>query len=156
VVFPWIPFLFGAKKRLSDIEFLSIKDFDGKRVDADGAVTITNTTTETDVVTVTAGSGKDMYLAGAVCTMFVSDEAAAHDDVARLVVNATPVEIIATADPGVPGKHEFNFITKGVKVAATQIIKLTFANGTGSSYETQVKGKLLLFEEATGDSPQIG
>ena len=58
MVFPWIPFGKGGKK-LSDIEFLSIKEFDGKLV--------TNVSEQLDggtgnAAALTASGGKDLYL----------------------------------------------------------------------------------------------
>ena len=50
MVFPWIPFGKGGK-RLSDIEYLSIKEFDGKLTTAEGTVSATG-----DVASITAGS----------------------------------------------------------------------------------------------------
>ena len=67
MVFPWIPFLFGAKKRLSDIEYLSIKEFDGKRVDVDNSMSLNDTSTETDLVTQTASSGKERVVLLFLC-----------------------------------------------------------------------------------------
>lgn len=57
---PVITFLFERKKRLSDIEFMSIKKFDGKFVDSEGSLTGIGTLTS-----ITPASGKTFYLAEA-------------------------------------------------------------------------------------------
>ncbi len=62
MVGPWIHALWKRGRRLSDIEYLSIKEFDGKTRQVDGTATATGT-----LATITAGASpnKDMYLSGA-------------------------------------------------------------------------------------------
>jgi len=158
VVFPWIPFLFGRRKRLSDIEFLSIKEFDGKLVTDEGG-----RTTVGDIATLTANSGKDLYLAKAKVSIFFQTT----DNIPRtftidLKVNGVTKatwthEALNSVQAGserttdLNGQYEFPII--GLKVAATQIIKLeliTIDTAGG------VEGQLICFEETTGESPQIG
>ena len=50
---------------MGDIEYLSIKEFENKRVDVNATLSLNNTSTETDLVTQTANTGKDMYLGAA-------------------------------------------------------------------------------------------
>ena len=152
MVGPWIHALWSRGKRLSDIEYLSIKDHDGKRVDADATVTITNTT-ELDVVTKTASSGKDMWLGGASISWSRTVTAGTPRVVFQLYINGAVDERADFVDTAL-GKHgEYKFLIKGIKVAATQIIKITVDQT--SSVSTLVDGKLILFEETTGESPQI-
>ena len=71
-------------KTLSDIEFLAKKEFDGKLRTAEGNVTAAG-----DIATLTANSGKDMYLATAK-VIFISEDtssAAAIGDEVVLEVN---------------------------------------------------------------------
>jgi len=156
VVFPWILFLKGGKKRLSDIEYLSIKDFDGKRVDVDDILSITTSSTELDAATQTAGSGKDMYLAGANITSIITLQSQAFSIIFRLYVNGTVVETLEVEGVALADEYSLTFLTKGVKVAATQIIKITAQQSGTTGRSSQHRSKLMLFEEATGESPQIG
>lgn len=152
---PWLVFLKeSGKKRLSDIEYLSIKEFGGKRVDADAETAITNTSTETDIVTVTASSGKDMYLAGA--KMKSTGTVVTTTNVTyRLFANGVELEKVTFTGEGPNSEQSFNFLTKGVKVAATQIIKLTGQNSDATATTVTYFGKLILFEETTGESPAV-
>jgi hypothetical protein len=157
MVFPWIPYLQKrAGGKLSDIEFLSIKEFGSKRNDADNTVTITNSTTETTVVTQTATSGKDMYLGDANCQFNQLVGRSTVEITLQLYVNGTVVETarFVTSDGGDDGVYQFK--TKGVKVAATQIIKITATQGSAVSTRiVTYAGKLVLFEESTGETPQV-
>ena len=148
MVFPWISFLKeGGKKRLSDIEYLAIKEFDGKLRNAKGA----NRTTTGDLATLTANSGKDMYLAVAKASCDFSGNGSAT---LVLKVNGTiegtwRVETMTNATLENP---HYEFALKGVKVAATQIIKLEV---TVADVDLAISGELVCFEETTGESPQI-
>jgi len=155
MVFPWIPFLISGKKRLSDIEFLAIKDFDGKLRQDDGVVT-----TSGDVATLTATAGKDMYLAkAAITTSFTVGSAGTKTLNVELKLNGVTVETY-TREYGSTGAQQgdsadnYEFINIGQKVAATQIIKLEVTGNTGSLFNTT--GTIVCFEETTGESPQIG
>lgn len=57
---PWITFLKERRKRLSDVEFMSIKQFEGKILKGEGSLGATGTLTS-----VTPASGKTFYLAEA-------------------------------------------------------------------------------------------
>jgi len=155
MVGPWIHALFGRRKRLSDIEYLAIKDNDGKRVDADAEVSIADSGTETDIVTVTANSGKDMYLGGAKMNFATTVGSGSTDVTFRLFVNGVELEKFVFRAKALGLEGSFEFLTKGVKVAATQIIKLTGQNSDATSKTVAYYGKLILFEETTGESPQV-
>jgi len=151
MVFPWIPFLFGRRKRLSDIEFLSIKEFDGKAVTSE--VTRLTADGAGDLATLTASSGKDMYLAKAKINV-ITNNATALQTVIELKVNGVIKEtfdslLLTTANTTI----NYEFAITGLKVAATQIIKLELIS-LGAN--TQVNSVLECFEETTGESPQIG
>ena len=145
MVFPWISFLKeGGKKRLSDIEYLAIKEFGGKLVQNDGTKTTTG-----DLATLTASVGKDMYLAKAKVNINASGVSNASVTI-QLKVNAVVIEEYQTevlADTG--DKYEFTSV--GFKVAATQIIKLEVTAVSGMN----VEGQLICFEETTGESPAV-
>lgn len=156
MVGPWI--LFAPRKKggkLSDIEYLSIKDFDGKRVDVDAVTDVNLTTTETDLATQTASSGKDMYLAGARVTGTIDVAGGAGSStILRLRVNGVDVEQKRFEELADESEFSYTFLTKGVKVAATEIIKIT-AQHSNTTQQSKLKSKLLLFEETTGESPQV-
>jgi len=152
---PWIAFLKSrAGGKLSDIEFLAIKEFGSKRVDVDDSLS-SALTGEKDLAVATAASGKDMYLASASFS-FAKSSATADDVFMRLYINGTQIEEITYQNlPQVPpgNNWQYEFKTKGVKVAATQIIKITKEQVTTNNINFE--SKLVLFEEATGATPQV-
>jgi len=147
-MFPWLVFLKRSGKKLSDIEYLSIKEFDGKLVQNDGTRTTTG-----DLATLTAGSGKDMYLASAKIIVVDDDVNNVKSAIITLDVNGV---VLATAELGgtseTQGSFIYEFATKGFKVAATEIIKLEVTANTGTA---DVYGELICFEEDTGASPAV-
>lgn len=157
MVFPVIQFLKprGGRK-LSDIEFLAIKEFEGKRVDAYNEV-VKTTATEADLVTATAGTGKDMYLASAKASMTMGATGFQTLPTFRLYINGSVVEKFQVRDLDSSVHPEtsekYTFLTKGVKVDAGQIIKITVEQDTTNS--TTYHGKLILWEESDGESPQV-
>jgi len=144
---PWLVFLKESGKRLSDIEFLSIKEFDGKIVSNEGSRTTTG-----DLATLTASSGKDMYLAKAKIVANVTDASNTDLDI-ELKVNGVIKETckIDLINSGTTS-FEYEFAITGLKVAATQIIKLEVITITAIS---EVSGVLECFEETTGESPAV-
>ena len=152
-MFPWLPFLFGEGKKLSDIEYLAIKEFDSKLVKADGDITATG-----DIASLTASSGKDMYLAGAKCVVYSEGVNAGVAFTIVLKVNTVVVETFrgfigldSNTTIGT-GDLQYKFNLKGVKVAAGEIIKIE-ATVLGASIG--VAGELMCIEETTGESPQV-
>ena len=121
MVFPWIPFLKERRKRLSDIEFLTIKEFGGKLVSntgeqADG--------TTGNTATLTASGGKDLYLAKAQATFRVDAVTNLIQGEITLVANAVIKDrwIFSVSEKAggsglVTLAHDF--AVKGIKVAAT-------------------------------------
>ena len=152
-MFPWIPFLFGVRKRLSDIEYLSIKEFDGKLVKNEGTLSATG-----DLATLTASSGKDMYLATAKVNVWINaDNFNTQIVQIELKANGTVIETFnasfeASTSLLTGGNVPYTFNIKGVKVAATQIIKLEVIS-IGANIDAN--GQLTCIEETTGDSPQV-
>ena len=152
MVGPWIHALWKRGRRLSDIEYLSIKEFDGKRVDVDDQQ-ILATGTETDLATQTANAGKDMYLGVASINLEINGLATTY--LIQLYADGTVVDAFRIQMPSTDAdRHIFyTFPTKGIKVAATQIIKIT--TDASASNSTNYTTKLVLWEEATGDSPAV-
>ena len=139
---------------MGDIEFLAIKEFDGKLVKNDNSVTANGT-----LATLTASSGKDMYLASSKCSIKMSNTTGTTQGaIVSLTINGTVVEIIRfnqvnNSLSGVStqwGAYEFKSI--GHKVAATQIIKLEVTSFSGTP---TVYGFIECFEETTGETPQV-
>jgi len=109
------------RRKLGDIEYLSIKEFEGKRVDKHDNQTLT-TATETDLATQTASGGKDMYLASAsfrIAVGFIGSPTI----IMRLFVNGVVVERYEINQIDDSEEVDYTFTTKGVKVETTQIIK---------------------------------
>ena len=153
MVGPWIHALFGRKKRLSDIEYLAIKEFGGKIKTDEGFLSAAG-----DLATLTASAGKDMYLASAKVTFFANTvaSAAAIADEVVLKLNGTVIETTkVTWDNATDGgilSFAYEFKNIGRKVTTSQIIKLEVITLDG---DTDVEGFIECFEETTGESPQV-
>ena len=80
---------------MGDIDYLSIKKFDGKRVDVNTQTTILNTSTETDIVTATANTGKDMYLASAKLNFQMATSGPLFEIVYKLYIKKPKYTIIS-------------------------------------------------------------
>jgi len=156
MVFPWVSFLKERKKRVSDIEFLAVKEKEGKIRSAEGFLSVTG-----DLATLTANTGKDMYLAKAKCCVFL--RASANDiSEARieLKLNGVIIETVQIAIQGSSGTSsgkgmgygDYEFKNIGRKVLAGQIIKLEVAAIPTTS---DVEGFIECFEETTGEDPRI-
>ena len=155
---PWIHALWKRGRKLSDIEYLSIKEFDGKLVtntgqQADGATGNT--------ATLTASSGKDLYLAKASVTLR-ADAAQAGVPLfeVTLVANGVIVDRCeatyqansSNGPPFTPVNLKYDFTVQGIKVAATQTIVIDVVTSDAS---VDISGTLVGFEEITGDNPAI-
>lgn len=153
---PLILFKVRGGGDMGDILDLAIKEFEGKRVDADANVTVTNTTTETDLVTQTANTGKDMYIGIASFNSSIANFTTSNTVIARLFANGVNIEEFIFRATAQNEDFEYEFKTKGINVLAGQIIKITIqhSNATAANV-TQNNGKLVLWEEDTGASPQI-
>ncbi len=139
---------------MGDIEYLSIKEFDGKLRKNEGVLSATGT-----LATLTANSGKDMYIARAKCVFFSNTASTGTSGSAKieLQVNGIVVESLRTFLVMVAGSQqmltfEYEFKNIGHKVAATQVIKLEV---TAMPTTIDVEGFIECFEETTGETPQI-
>jgi len=155
MVLPWIFYqeVIGRAKKLSDIEFLSIKEFDGKLKKNEGSLTGTGT-----LATLTASSGKDLYIARAkVIYRPLVGIAGTENAKIELQLNGVVIETAifnsqsATTGNGM-GYAPYEFKNIGHKVLATQVIKLEV---TGFGGDVILEGFVECFEETTGESPQI-
>jgi len=156
-VFPWIPFLSGGRKRLSDIEYLSIKEFGGKRVDAVDEIT-TASSSDVDLVSVTTNSGKDTYLASATVEMsMLAGSVNNQKQILTLLNNGSVVETQIVFIDSVDGtnntlmKVEFKKI--GEKILESDVVKIVVNQGAAKS--CIFNSRLIMFEETTGESPAI-
>jgi len=143
--------LIQKKGKLSDIEFLSIKEFGGKLVKNEGNVTAAG-----DIATLTASGGKDMYLARAKVVFYLEDASAGTADADEVVmkVNGVIVETVkssmnGSSDTGIVS-WDYEFKNIGHKVAATQIIKL---EAITLDTDVAIEGFIECFEETTGATP---
>lgn len=157
---PWIlfrtilPSQGGAEQHLlmSDILFLSVKEHAGKLRENEGGRSTTG-----DLATLTANTGKDMYLAKAkftasnTSTTLQSNTVIVELKVNGIVHETANIELVTTASSEGPITRDYQFVTSGVKVAASQIIKLEVI--TIDSANITVEGVITCFEEATGESP---
>ncbi len=151
MVFPWIPFLKQkAGGKLSDIEFLAIKEFDSKLRYAEGHIAAAG-----DLATLTANTGKDMYLATAKCTIYTNPTSgfSAGDQVV-IKANGTIIETTNYSQLSAVGNAVFTYEFKNIghKVLAGQIIKMEVIT---LDTDTEVDGYIECFEETTGETPQV-
>ncbi len=152
---PIITFLQGGKK-VSDIEYLAIKEFGGKLRSEKGSRSTTG-----DLVRLVAASGKDMYMARAKVNFRVLSVSGNHDATVELQSGADGSETTREIFEGggnsesggtVFGNPQYEFVWQG-KVAATEVIQLEVTVKSGST--VTVEGVLEVFEETTGDSPAV-
>jgi len=139
----------GGIRDVGDIEFLTKKEFDGKLKKNEGFKSTTG-----DLATLTASSGKDMYLARAKVIFFanVASAEAIADEVV-LKINDVIVETAKSASSsGTQFAWSYEFRNIGHKVAATQIIKLEVIT---LDTQVDVEGFVECFEETTGETPVI-
>lgn len=157
VSLPNILFQVGKKgRRLSMTEFLSIKEFEGKRVDKFTNTSVLNTITETDIVTQTANAGKDMYLAEANINVQVISSAN-FNAIWKLIANGITIDSVYLGRLTNEQDRTHIFRLKSVvKVAAGEIIKITVLHSSATATRrTLTSGTLVLFEEITDETPQI-
>ena len=130
-------------EKLSDIEYLSIKEFDGKLRYDEGALSANGT-----LCALTANAGKDMYIARAKVNL----RGATKSGTAELTLNGTVIESVdlGTGSSSINSEYEFKNI--GHKVAAGEEIKIEM---TLSSATPEYEGFIECFEEDTGTSPAI-
>ena len=153
MLFPSILAPRGGVSTLSDILFLAKKEFDGKLLSNEGSLTAAG-----DLATLTAGTGKDMYIARAKVNIHLdgSNTFAAGDEVVLKVNNVIvetykPTHALSTAADG-DGGPQYEFKNVGHRVTAGQIIKLEVIT---LDTQSEVEGFIECFEEDTGVDPVI-
>ncbi len=143
-----------GKKKLSDIEYLAIKEFGGKLRQNDGLV---NGTTG-DVCTLTANTGKDMYLAWAQANIRLDTLASNPSAFLTIVLKINGVifdtwePLLAADSGGITANSKVYKFPFGFKVAAGQIIKIEI---TTADADAEIAASIVCFEEDTGVSPAI-
>ncbi len=151
VVPPVPPEVVGVKT-LGDIEFLSIKEFQAKLRFDEGFTSAVG-----DLATLTANTGKDMYIARAkIITFSNNTNAVSLNDEVVLKINGVIVET-SKASPNFAANifgptYIYEFRNIGHKVLAGEIIKLEVIT---LDTDTDVEGFIECYEEDTGTSPQI-
>ena len=138
-------------KILSDVIALAKKAFEGKVNVSQGSQGTTG-----DIISITAGAGKDMYLAGA---KFSASHTTSSVIAVDLKVNNTTVEtgrisfrvdISGGRNNAGGAENSYEFITKGVKVEAGQTIKLEVITNSGNK---TVEGTIHTWQEDNGVDP---
>lgn len=135
---------------MGDIQFLAIKEFENK------LRTVTGTRINAgDIITISASAGKDMYLASAKINWV--RQASTNPTIMKveLVVNGLLKEDYQVAANDGVAQHaisSYEFLLKGLKVTAGQIIRLDFITVPTS---ITMKAVLEVWEEDSGTSPQI-
>jgi len=156
MVGPWLHYLeiLAARGReLSDIEFLSIKESEGKVRSDEGTLVASG-----DLAILTANAGKDMYLGTAKCTFQGSAGTGIESAQLELLINGVPIEKVsflseaAGGDSAVMLTFNYEFKNIGRKVTTGQIIKIEITSVSGT---VSLRGFIECFEEDTGVSPQI-
>ena len=134
---------------MSDILFMSVKEHAGKKVQADGmASTVAN------ICTLTASTGKDLYLAEAQINCKSTGVGGTTNVTVVLKANGIVIETFSVNLAGQStseGEYSkiYTFAEKGEKVTATQSFTLDITSVT----DVTVSGHLLGFQETTGESP---
>lgn len=140
----------GDINTMSDIMFLAKKEFDGKLRTDEGFISGTG-----DLATLTANTGKDMYIARAKVTFYHNDTGVggAVGDKVELKINGVTVETapFSWSNDG-PRTLDYEFKNIGHRVTTGQIIKLEV---TVLNVDTDVEGFIECWEEDTGVTPVI-
>jgi len=156
VSLPNILFRVGKGRKLSDIEFLSIKEFDGKRADVSNIINYINSTLEIDLITYTVPAAKDGYLAFASLVGNYSNPVSPPVDITyRLYLNGVVEEEFTLEDVIAGEEWTHTFQTKSKKFTVGQIVKTTQQLSVAGNNAVRTSSRLTLWEEDTGDSPQI-
>ncbi len=168
-MFPWLVHLVGKGRRLSDIEYLAIKEFDSKLFTEISSEFTTNAVQ----ITRTIANGKDFYLAKASLYPVVNTVVAAINGGAgtTAVNRRADVEIkydgtvidVLTHDQetgqddanhqgaaGASGKYETTMAGKKLVGDGVKKLELTSTNTSGT-FRCSVVG----FEETSGASPAV-
>ena len=147
----------GGAATLSDIMFLAVKEYNGggtsKLFTDEGTLSATG-----DLASITASSGKDLYLAKAkVSARHETGATGTATGIVELNANGT---IVATYSvelvQGVAGEGQtsdnYEFAVSGIKVTTGQIIKLEVVT---IDAQLEINGELICWEETTGADPAI-
>jgi len=130
---------------LSDILVLAVKEKLGKLRSDEGFLSATG-----DLATLTANSGKEMYIARAQIIYFSNQTTAVNGGCeVVLKINGTIVET-TNFSTDIRGPIVYEFKNIGHKVAATEIIKLEVIS---LDTPVDVEGFIECFEETTGVNP---
>ena len=155
-MFPWLVFLKKAGKKLSDIEYLAVQEFNGNLTHGEGTLSVAG-----DLVKITAGSG-DMYLAKAKVS--VRTETAENNGVAIIelqagvdgseaIIATTAISLsLVAGGEGANTYGDYEFIMSGNKVTTGQVIQLVV---TSVSADIEVNGELSCIEVTTNASPAV-
>lgn len=131
---------------MSDLQYLAVKEFEGKVVKNNGTVTSTGT-----LAILTAAGGKDLYIAKAKISARSTSTGIILE--IGLSVDGITVELFTFITTSNNLSTDYDFIIKGLKVLPTKNIQLVVNTNTSNNFN--VKGVIEGWEEDTGTSPQI-
>lgn len=131
-----------VKEKLSDIEYMSKKQFDGKLLQADG-----NRTTSGVIASITPATGKTFYVAGGSCSTRMSGTQQGRCQLRNDTVVIEEWEGSASAIP-----TWFAFQTKGVSLVGNGV-KTFDMNHSSIIGSPSISAMLYGFIENDADSP---
>ncbi len=158
MVGPWIHALWKRGKRLSDIEYLAVKEFGGKLKHNEGALAAATTGT---LATLTVTNGQDGYLAQAQIAVHSSTgvagsyKAELQAEQSNGVFTIVDTFVIQRSSTNAVTQATYQFRNIGHKIVGdgnTLVFRIeVITAGAGLSAE----GNISAFEETTGDSPAL-
>lgn len=152
-MFPWLVYLDDQPSEDDDLSKIILQaEFDGRLKSDEGFLSAAG-----DLATLTAASGKDLYLTNAKISIFINTDAVTEAVANEVVlkVNGTIVEtssssIGQTGSGGGTSYVIYNFENLFHKVAATQVLKLEVIT---LDAQTDVEGFIQAIEVPTGENP---
>lgn len=153
---PLILFKVGVED-MSDIQFLAIKEFDGKRTDIIQAATnISSSSVETTIASHIANTGKDAYFVNNVQISLTKSAGNSFSTTLRLHINNVLYDSRFKSFMNSGETVIITFPTNNIKFEAGQEFKITAQHDNGGVLrEINYISNAILFEEDVGNSPQI-
>lgn len=158
MVGPWIHALWKRGRRLSDIEYLAVKEFGGKLKHNEGALAAATTGT---LATLTVTNGQDGYIAQAqINVLGVNGTAGSYKaelqaEQSNGVFTVVDTFVIQRQVTNETINEHYQFKNIGHKIVGdgnTLVFRIeVITAGAGLSSE----GNISMFEETTGDTPAL-
>ena len=136
---------------MSDIQYLAIKEFNGKRADKDVSITKTGPQTDSVVIAQTATPGHDLY--GVSVHIVYFNETGLNATIENFKIRQNGVTIKEIDNPSSEsGQITYDF--DSIKVAAGQDIDVVVSQ-SGGTLNTRYIAEMIMWEEDTNATPQI-